>query len=118
MMSEIGKTAKRTRSPDENIIFDPRRGLKYVPVEVPSGVRGRLALIGNLIKNADAAILMEGADFGFGCGGCARTNELVPYIVSQQGIPYLKVMYPKDIETTKEMIKKIKDFLKSLEEDA
>jgi putative methanogenesis marker protein 5 len=97
-------------------IFEPKRGLKYAPVEVPSGVRGRLSIIGRLIEEADAAIIMDGADFGFGCGGCARTNELIPYIVTQQGMPFIRVRYPKDLESTRAMIRAIKDFLVSLEE--
>jgi putative methanogenesis marker protein 5 len=95
--------------------FEPRRGLKYAPVEVPSGVRGRLDAIGSLIEKADAAVIMEDADFGYGCGGCARTNELVPYIVAQQGIPYVKVNCPTDLDSAKVMVQKIKDFLEGLE---
>ena len=95
--------------------FEPKRGLAYLPVEVPSGVRGRLSIIGPLIEKADASIIMEDADFGFGCGGCARTNEVIPHIVMMQGIPYLKVKMPRDMESAEEMIRKIKDFLSSLE---
>lgn len=95
--------------------FEPKRGLVYLPVEVPSGVRGRLSIIGPLIEKADASIIMEDVDFGFGCGGCARTNEVIPHIVMLQGTPYLKVKMPRDKESAEEMIRKIKDFLSSLE---
>ena len=54
---------------------DPIEGLKYAAIEVPSGVRGRMAIFGPLIEEADAAIIMQDAPYGFGCVGCARTNE-------------------------------------------
>jgi putative methanogenesis marker protein 5 len=114
MMGEIC-SKKDSAGIRESSVFEPKRGLKYTPVEVPSGVRGRLSIIGGLIERAEAAIIMENADFGFGCGGCARTNELIPYIISQQGIPFIKVQYPHDLESTKEMVIRIKDFLTTLE---
>jgi putative methanogenesis marker protein 5 len=95
--------------------FEPKMGLKYLPVEVPSGVRGRLSIIGPLVEKADASIIMEDADFGFGCGGCARTNEVVPHIIMLQKIPYIRVKMPTDIDSATEMVKKIKEFLSSLE---
>lgn len=98
--------------------FEPKLGLKYVPVEVPSGVRGRLAVIGRLIEQADAAIIMEDAEFGFGCGGCARTNEVIPYIISQQQIPFLKIKRPVDYDSTKKMVIQIRDFLARVEGSA
>ncbi len=116
MMGEMRVRSKRGkgRSSAEGA-FEPKRGLKYAPVEVPSGVRGRLDAIGALIEKADAAVIMEDAEFGYGCGGCARTNELVPYIVAQQGIPYIKVDCPTDLESAKVMVQRIKDFLEKLE---
>jgi putative methanogenesis marker protein 5 len=96
--------------------FEPKGGLRFLPVEVPSGVRGRLSIIGPLIEQADASIIMEDADFGFGCGGCARTNEVIPHIVMLQGTPYLKVKMPNDKESAEEMVREIKKFLASLEE--
>src|SRR5512138_3180805 len=52
---------------------EPKKGLKYAAVEVPSGVRGRMALYGPMIEEAEAAIIVNEADFSFGCMGCART---------------------------------------------
>src|SRR5512138_589516 len=52
---------------------EPKKGLRYAAVEVPSGVRGRMALYGPMIDEADAAIIVNEADFSFGCMGCART---------------------------------------------
>jgi putative methanogenesis marker protein 5 len=117
MMSGIRNAENRDRCLDNNefLTFEPRRGLKYLPVEVPSGVRGRLSIIGNLIEEADASIIMEDADFGFGCGGCARTNEVIPHIVMLQGIPTLKVKMPTDLDSAKDLVRNIQDFLSSLE---
>ena len=33
---------------------DPKKGLKYAAVEVPSGVRGRMSLYGPMIEDAEA----------------------------------------------------------------
>src|SRR5512139_334617 len=49
---------------------DPKKGLKYAAVEVPSGVRGRMALYGPMIEEAEAAIIIHDADYSFGCMGC------------------------------------------------
>lgn len=95
--------------------FEPKGGLTYLPVEVPSGVRGRLSMIGPLIEMADASIIMEDADFGFGCGGCARTNEVIPHIIRQHGRPYIKVKMPTDRESAYRLVQSIKNFLSSLE---
>ena len=57
-------------SPPMNITEeDPIKGLKYAAIEVPSGVRGRMSIIGPLIDDAEAAIIVDGAPFGFGCIG-------------------------------------------------
>lgn len=115
-MGGLGNGPPQNASDEQSTArFEPRLGLRYVPVEVPSGVRGRLAVIGRLIEQADAAIIMEDAEFGFGCGGCARTNEVVPYIVSIQGVPYIKVKRPSDYEATKSLVIEIRDFLAKVE---
>src|SRR5665811_136123 len=44
---------------------DPKRGLKYAAVDVPSGVRGRMALLDPLIEEAEAAIIVHEADYSF-----------------------------------------------------
>ena len=51
-------------SPPMNITEeDPIKGLKYAAIEVPSGVRGRMSIIGPLIDDAEAAIIVDGAPF-------------------------------------------------------
>ncbi len=94
---------------------DPKIGLKYAAVDVPSGVRGRMALYDPLLEAAEAAILVKNTPVAFGCIGCARTNELVNFLIRNKGIPYLDLEYPKNEEEAKTFIKAIRDFLNSLE---
>lgn len=81
---------------------------------VPSGVRGRMSLIGPLIEEAEAAIIVEDAPFGFGCIGCARTNELSIFNLRKRGVPTLELKYPKNKDETTDMVNKINTFLDSL----
>ncbi|MBA2862350.1 methanogenesis marker 5 protein [Methanococcus maripaludis] len=94
---------------------DPKKGLKYAAIEVPSGVRGRMSLIGPLIDEAEAAIVMIHAPIGFGCVGCERTNELTKYLIRRKEMPVLNVEYPENDEDAKVVVKKIVLFLESLE---
>ncbi|NYT06182.1 MAG: methanogenesis marker 5 protein [Methanomicrobiales archaeon] len=93
---------------------DPKKGLKYAAVEVPSGVRGRMALFGPMIDEADAAIIVNDADLAFGCMGCARTNELVKYRIRSRGIPVLDLLYPRCDEDGVAFVAAIKAFLDGL----
>ncbi|MGQ9759784.1 MAG: methanogenesis marker 5 protein [Candidatus Methanomethylicaceae archaeon] len=116
---EVAKNVSKAEidSPPMNITPDfPRRGLKYAAIEVPSGVRGRLALIGPLIEEADAAILIDEPDALFGCASCARTNEFLIYMVKQRKIPFIRVPYPATEEDARVMVSKIKKFLLTLAE--
>jgi putative methanogenesis marker protein 5 len=93
---------------------EPKIGLKYAAVEVPAGVRGRMALVGPMIDEAEAAIIVSESVMAFGCMGCARTNELTKYLIRQREIPILEINYPKNEEEGKEFVYKIAEFLKSL----
>ncbi|MCD6409284.1 MAG: methanogenesis marker 5 protein [Candidatus Verstraetearchaeota archaeon] len=102
-------------SPPINVTPEyPRKGLRYVAIEVPSGVRGRLALLGPLIEEAEAAIVVDDPDVSFGCSCCHRTNETVFFLLKQRRIPVLHVSYPEDEKSAEEMVAKITSFLKSL----
>lgn len=117
IMREIASRVRNPEidSPPNNITLeDVRRGLKYCAVEVPSGVRGRLALLGKLIEEADAAIIIEDPEISFGCSGCARTNEYVKYLVYERGIPYITVRYPRDQEEAVAFVQIIAEFLDKL----
>lgn len=104
-------------SPPMNITEeDPLNGLKYAAIEVPSGVRGRMSIIGPLIDAAEAAIIVDDAPIGFGCVGCARTNELSMFCLRKRDIPKLELNYPKSRDETFDFVNKINEFLDSLEE--
>jgi len=119
IMKEIQKkvTDPEIDSPPLNITEkEPIKGLKYAAIEVPSGVRGRMAIFGPLIDESNAAIIMEEAPFGFGCIGCARANELSMYFLRKKGIPTLELKYPTSREETIEVVNQINTFLDELEE--
>ncbi len=97
---------------------DAKKGLKYAAVEVPSGVRGRMSLYGPLIEAAEGAIIVNDADYAFGCMGCARTNELIMFLVRQRGIPVLDLNYPANEKEGEEFVAAIKSFLDTLGETA
>jgi putative methanogenesis marker protein 5 len=104
-----------TDSPPLNITpEEPKKGLRYAAVDVPSGVRGRMALIGPLIEEAQAAIIVEDPGWLTGCAGCSRTNELVRLLVRTKGIPILDLSYPTDDAEARVFVQKIKAFLGSL----
>jgi len=118
MMSEV---ADRVRgpgldSPPFNLSSgDLQRALKYCPIEVPSGVRGRLAMLASLIEEAEAAIIVEDPDVAFGCSGCARTEAYVKYLLRRRKIPILYIRYPRSREEAVAFVKSIKRFLSELE---
>jgi putative methanogenesis marker protein 5 len=93
---------------------DPKKGLKYAAVEVPSGVRGRMSLYGPMIEEADASVIINDADLAFGCMGCARTNELIKFLVKKRGIPVLELNYPRTDEEGAEFVAAIRNFLLEL----
>jgi putative methanogenesis marker protein 5 len=101
--------------PPMNVSLDDVvKGLKYAGIEVPSGIRGRLALWGPLVDEADAAIIMLDPPFNFGCVGCERSNEMVRYMIRRRGIPHITVRYPDDEEEAKTAVGQIKGFLEGL----
>ncbi|OPY37441.1 MAG: hypothetical protein A4E35_01357 [Methanoregula sp. PtaU1.Bin051] len=93
---------------------EPKKGLKWAAVEVPSGVRGRMSLYGPMIEECEAAIVINDADLAFGCMGCARTNELIKFLVREKGVPRLDLDYPKSEEEGVQFVAAIKRFLDGL----
>ncbi|MHC1597773.1 MAG: methanogenesis marker 5 protein [Methermicoccaceae archaeon] len=117
MMTEVGKRVRTAsiESPPMNITpEDAKLGLKYAAVDVPSGVRGRMGVLDPLIEQAEAAIVVNGARLAFGCMGCARTNELVKYVIRTKGIPVLELDYPADEHETDQFVLSIKEFCERL----
>jgi putative methanogenesis marker protein 5 len=108
-------TTNDIQSPPLNVTpEEPKKGLRYAAVDVPSGVRGRMALIGPLIEEAEAAIMVEDPGWLTGCAGCSRTNELVSLLIRTKGIPVLELAYPKDDAEAREFVRKIRAFLEGL----
>ncbi len=108
-------TAEGIESPPLNVTpEEPKKGLHYAAVDVPSGVRGRMALIGPLIEEAEAAIIVEDPGWLTGCAGCSRTNELVRLLIRTKGIPVLDLAYPTDDAEARAFVQKIKSFLGGL----
>ena len=102
--------------PPMNVTLDDVvKGLKYAGIEVPSGVRGRLAVWGPLIEEADAAIIVDDPPFSFGCVGCERSELMVKYLVKRRNIPALRLPYPGNEEEGKAFVGKIKEFLEGLQ---
>lgn len=93
---------------------EPKKGLKWAAVEVPAGVRGRMSLYGPMVGEAEAAIIINDADFSFGCMGCARTNELIKFLLREKKIPKLDLNYPKNEEEGVQFVAAIKKFLDEL----
>jgi len=117
MMNQIREkvTSISLDSPPINITSeDPKAGLKYAAIEVPAGVRGRMSLIGPLIEETEAAIIVENPPTNFGCVGCNRTNELTKYLVRSKNVPILEVKYPESEEEARDFVSKIAEFLESL----
>lgn len=120
MMEKIHEkiTTVGVDSPPMNITpEDPKHGLKYAAVEVPAGVRGRMALVGPMIENAEAAIIVLESVPAFGCMGCARTNELTKFLIRQRDIPIIELIYPSTEEEGHDFVYRIAEFLKSLPEE-
>jgi putative methanogenesis marker protein 5 len=108
-------TSESIDSPPLNVTpEEPKKGLRYAAVDVPSGVRGRMALIGPLIEEAQAAIIVEDPGWLTGCAGCSRTNELVRLLIKTKGIPTLELAYPRDDAEARAFVQKIKAFLEGL----
>jgi putative methanogenesis marker protein 5 len=108
-------TASGIESPPMNVTpEEPKKGLRYAAVDVPSGVRGRMALIGPIIEQAEAAIIVEDPGWLTGCVGCSRTNELVRLLIRTKGIPVLDLSYPTNDDEAKVFVQKIRTFLEGL----
>jgi putative methanogenesis marker protein 5 len=119
MMEKIKEkvTTVGVDSPPMNITAEePKLGLKYAAVEVPAGVRGRMAIVGPMIEEAEAGIIVGESPMAFGCMGCARTNELTKYLIRSREMPLLELEFPKDDDEGQEFVYRIAEFLKSLDE--
>lgn len=90
--------------------FYPTLGLQSCPVEVPAGVRGRLAVLTPLLDQADACVFMQDEE-GFCESGCEQTNLYVRYLAAQKGLPVLEVAFPDDRAGGRHLMETLKGFL-------
>ena len=108
-------TSLEIDSPPLNMTHkDVQKGLAYAGIEVPSGIRGRLAVFGPLVDEAEAAIIMKDPPYAFGCVGCHRTTLMVKYLLRKKDIPILEIDYPTNEEEARIMVSKVKEFLEGL----
>ncbi|MCW7076497.1 MAG: methanogenesis marker 5 protein [Candidatus Syntrophoarchaeum sp.] len=117
LMKEVAKKVRDPEldSPPMNITEeDLKRSLKYLSVEEPSGVRGRVGLMIPLLDDAEAAIIVEDPDPSFGCMACDVANDYIEYMIRSKGIPTLIVPYPYTEDAAKVMVQNVTDFLRSL----
>lgn len=117
MSGEIRKkiSTPGLESPPLNVTpEDPKKGLKYAAVDVPSGIRGRMAMIGPMIDEAEAALIVKDGNCLVGCTGCARTNELARLLIKRKKIPSLELSYPRDEAEARRFVHEIRTFLEGL----
>jgi putative methanogenesis marker protein 5 len=103
-------------APPLNITEDDlKRALRYVSVEEPAGLKGRVGLLVPLLDQAEAAIILADAPPTYGCMGCAVADEFFKFLIRKRGVPTLEVRYEGG-EKLDEMVAAIMDFLKRLRE--
>lgn len=92
---------------DEDLV----KALKFAPADMPAGAKGRISLLAPLIHEAEAALVMEGAEACFGPSGCLRANMALLSLLKKRGIPILKVGEPRSIDEAKNLLEQVDKFL-------
>lgn len=118
LMRQVGEHVRDAEidAPPLNITEDDlKRALRYVSVEEPAGLKGRIGLLTPLLDQADAAIILADAPPSYGCMGCAVADEFFKFLIRKRGVPTLEVRYEGG-EKLDEMVAAIMDFLKRLRE--
>ncbi len=116
LMREVGEHVREAEidAPPLNITEeDLKRALRYVSVEEPAGLKGRVGLLVPLLEQAEAAIILTDAPPTFGCMGCAVADEFFKFLIRKQRIPTLEVRYEGG-DRMDEMVAAIMSFLKGL----
>ncbi|MEM4602761.1 MAG: DUF2112 family protein [Candidatus Nezhaarchaeales archaeon] len=90
---------------------DLKKVLTMVPIDIPAGAKGRVALMLPLISEAEAAIIMEDLENCFGPSGCARANMILLSLLARRGIPILKVKAPRNVDEARKLIEEVDKFL-------
>ncbi len=116
LMKEISKHVRDAEidAPPINITEeDLKRALRYVSVEEPAGLKGRIGLLAPLLEKAEASIILSDAPPTFGCMGCAVADEFFKFLIRKREIPTLEVKYEGG-EKMEEMVSEITEFLERL----
>ncbi len=116
LMKEISKHVRDAEidAPPINITEeDLKRALRYVSVEEPAGLKGRIGLLAPLLEKAEASIILSDAPPTFGCMGCAVADEFFKFLIRKREIPTLEVKYEGG-ERMEEMVSEITEFLERL----
>ena len=116
LMKEVGEHVRDAEidAPPLNITEeDLKRALRYVSVEEPAGLKGRIGLLAPLLEKAEAAIILTDAPPTFGCMGCAVADEFFKFLIKKRGIPILEVRFEGG-DRMEEMVSAVMKFLKQL----
>jgi len=119
LMREVGEHVRDAEidAPPMNITDeDLKRALRYVSVEEPAGLKGRVGLLTPMLEKAEAAIILADAPPTFGCMGCAVADEFFKFLIRKQGIPTLEVKY-KEGEKMEPVVSAIMEFLERLSKE-
>ena len=119
LMKEIGEHVRDAEidAPPLNITEeDLKRALRYVSVEEPAGLKGRIGLLAPLLEAAEASIILRDAPPTFGCMGCAVADEFFKYLIRRREIPTLEVTYEGG-EKVEEMVSEVMTFLEQLKKE-
>ena len=119
LMREIGEHVRDAEidAPPLNVTEeDLKRALRYVSVEEPAGLKGRIGLLAPLLEEAEASIILRDAPPTFGCMGCAVADEFFKYLIRRREIPTLEVTYEGG-EKVEEMVSEVMTFLEQLKKE-
>ncbi len=116
LMREIGEHVRDAEidAPPINVTEDDlKRALRYVSVEEPAGLKGRIGLLTPLLDKAEASVILSDAPPTYGCMGCAVADEFFKFLIRQRKIPTLEIKY-EGKEKLEETVKGIMEFLVQL----
>jgi len=119
LMKEVGEHVRDAEidAPPMNITEeDLKRALRYVSVEEPAGLKGRIGLLTPMLEKAEAAIILADAPPTFGCMGCAVADEFFKFLIRKQGIPTLEVKYAEG-KRMEPVVSAIMQFLERLSKE-
>ena len=119
LMKEIGEHVREAEidAPPLNITEeDLKRALRYVSVEEPAGLKGRIGLLAPLLEEAEASIILRDAPPTFGCMGCVVADEFFKYLIRRREIPTLEVKYEGG-DKVEELVSAVMAFLEQLKKE-